>query len=228
MLLDHLWTVQFRNTEHRHYWNIKAAHDFWRKHGPKTADNRNYAWKITWITDAINSTKADIDRMLKVGHALLKREAMREKFLHKALLQRQLDIQVSRSLLDTGAIDKDGTPDCDKRGPPKSPITGNAFRGRLSKLQDEDQPLPVKPAELQIKGTHLVFDNEQLFGRVKQRHGASSEDGNRQPATRRSSSPYGNDSEESVSPQVAHRENVLASNIAKTLVDALSASLFEN
>lgn len=88
-LLDHLWNVQLREKRHRHYWNIKEAHDFWRKKGPKSWGNRAYAWTETWISDALERTAADLAKMSKMARFARARNAKAKRQLERALREKK-------------------------------------------------------------------------------------------------------------------------------------------
>ena len=56
--LQHLWEVQLK--DHKDYWNIKAAHEFWCEHGIKTFCGRKFAWCETWLIDAMDEVRAEV------------------------------------------------------------------------------------------------------------------------------------------------------------------------
>ncbi|KKZ66461.1 hypothetical protein EMCG_07796 [[Emmonsia] crescens] len=77
-LLNHLWHVQLGQDQVRHHWNIQALHDFWRTYGPPTFEGRRYGWSPTWIVDALDSLKKDLELLQKAADRVtLKRGRMR-------------------------------------------------------------------------------------------------------------------------------------------------------
>ncbi|KAL1966887.1 hypothetical protein VTN77DRAFT_3852 [Rasamsonia byssochlamydoides] len=56
--LRDLWDVQLKN--HRDYWNIKAAYDFWCENGTKTIQGRQFGWSEDWLVDAIADVKEEL------------------------------------------------------------------------------------------------------------------------------------------------------------------------
>jgi hypothetical protein len=59
--LRHLWDVQLKN--HRSYWNIRAAHEFWWDYGTRTFEGRRLAWseQDNWLQLAIVEMKRQLD-----------------------------------------------------------------------------------------------------------------------------------------------------------------------
>ncbi|OJD15038.1 hypothetical protein AJ78_04661 [Emergomyces pasteurianus Ep9510] len=76
-LLNHLWHIQLGQDQVRHHWNVQALHNFWRTCGPSTFEGRHYGWSPTWIVDALDSLKNDLELLQKVAdRATLKRRRM--------------------------------------------------------------------------------------------------------------------------------------------------------
>lgn len=46
--------------DHKDYWNIKAAHEFWCEHGNKTLCGRKFAWCESWLIDAMDEVRAEV------------------------------------------------------------------------------------------------------------------------------------------------------------------------
>ncbi|EEH40517.2 hypothetical protein PAAG_02572 [Paracoccidioides lutzii Pb01] len=79
-LLSHLWHVQLGKEQLRHHWNIQALHEFWRENGPSTFEGRRYGWSPTWIVDALDSLKEDLEGFQRVAdRAELKRVRMQKQ-----------------------------------------------------------------------------------------------------------------------------------------------------
>jgi len=56
--LQHLWEVQLK--DHKDYWNITAAHEFWCEHGNKTFCGRKFAWCENWLISAMDEVGAEV------------------------------------------------------------------------------------------------------------------------------------------------------------------------
>ncbi|KAL2011415.1 hypothetical protein VTN00DRAFT_4133 [Thermoascus crustaceus] len=59
--LQNLWEVQLR--DHRNYWNIQAAYEFWCEHGTKTVHGRQFGWSERWLLDALNEVREEIHKL---------------------------------------------------------------------------------------------------------------------------------------------------------------------
>lgn len=46
--------------DHKDYWNIKAAHEFWCEYGNKTLCGRKFAWCESWLIDAMDEVRAEV------------------------------------------------------------------------------------------------------------------------------------------------------------------------
>lgn len=71
--LQHLWHVQLKH--HRDEWSLRAAHEIWWEHGPRTFEGRRFGWNNAtttspgggrggnWLTEAMEACRAQIEEL---------------------------------------------------------------------------------------------------------------------------------------------------------------------
>jgi hypothetical protein len=84
--LQHLWEVQLK--DHRDYWNIKAAHDFWCENGTKTIHGRQFGFDERWLINAVDQVRMEVlnledsSRRIKRIRAIQKNHRQSHRHVH--------------------------------------------------------------------------------------------------------------------------------------------------
>lgn len=79
--LKHIWEVQLK--DHRDYWNVRAAYDFWCENGTKTIHGRDFGWSQQWALDAMGEVKYDVHKLEEFAQFIrASRAEIRERYLY--------------------------------------------------------------------------------------------------------------------------------------------------
>lgn len=144
--LQHLWEVQLK--DHRNYWNIRAAYDFWCENGTKTVHGRQFGWSERWLLDAMNEVREEVHRLEEVAERIKNaKAAKRARRLVNMRVGHGKGKLEGRKVVQRGGDSSDDTevePDSPTHKPPRRPPgLPNNKRLNIPGLGTRERPIMI-------------------------------------------------------------------------------------